>query len=67
MSKNDDKKPLSIEESAELLGAELREDIGPVSLDPIGMQAMANQIARRLVSKRGRARDHTWLSAVRSQ
>lgn len=60
MSKNDDRKPLSLEETVELLGAEEPQDLGPVQLHPLGMKALATQMAKRLVSKGGRPTDETW-------
>lgn len=53
-------KKLSLEETAELLGAEQPEDIGPVHLDPLGMQFLAARVAKRLMSGRGRPTDPSW-------
>jgi len=60
MSKNDDRRPLSLEETVELLGAEAPQNLGPVQLHPLGMKALATQMAKRLVSKGGRPTDETW-------
>jgi len=53
-------KPLSSEETAKILGAEVSEDLGPVSLDPIGLRALATKIAQRMLSQRGRPTDVSW-------
>jgi len=59
--KNKDKdKPISLDETVELLGANPPEDIGTVQLDPLGISALAESIARRLSSKGGRPTDRSW-------
>jgi hypothetical protein len=54
-------KSLNIEETAELLGAEKPRDLSQVHLDPIGMQALAARVSRRLSTKRGRPTDPSWV------
>ena len=61
MNKNEDQKPLSTDEVAALLGAEVIEDIGPVRMDPIGLGVLAGRIAKRLVSTGGRPTDKDWV------
>jgi hypothetical protein len=61
MSDRKKNKSLTIEETIELLGAEKPRDIGQVHLDPIGMQALAARVSRRLSSKRGRPTDPSWV------
>lgn len=60
MNSSEDQKPLSTDEVAALLGAEVTEDIGPVRLDPIGLGVLAGRIAKRLVSTGGRPTDKSW-------
>ena len=55
-----DKKVLSMEEGAALLGAEQPETINNIRMDPIGMMVLATQIAKRLVSQGGRPTDASW-------
>lgn len=54
------KKPLSLEESAALLGADAQERVGEVHLDPISMRVMATRIGERLASSGGRPTDSSW-------
>ena len=60
MKADSKKKPLSIEEAADLLGAERGVDVGPVRMDPISMRAIATRIAKRLASTGGRPTDASW-------
>lgn len=60
MNKEKNKKPLSLEETVEILGADRVEDIGLVSPDPIGMKALATKIGQRLASRGGRPTDPAW-------
>jgi predicted nucleic acid-binding protein len=60
MSENTEHRPLSIEETAELLGAEICGDVGPIASDPIGLKLLAARVAARLVSKGGRPSDESW-------
>jgi len=41
-------KPLSLEETVELLGSDPPEDIGPIRRGPVGMMSLAGRIAQRL-------------------
>lgn len=61
MKKTDEKpKTLSLEETAELLGADALQEVDPVRLDPIGMQVLATKVARRMATRRGRPTDQSW-------
>ena len=51
---------LTLEETVDLLGAERPHDMGPLQLDPIGMQVLATKVGERLASKRGRPTDQSW-------
>ncbi len=53
-------KALTLEETVELFGANAPQDIGPVRLDPLGMQALATRVGARLAKKRGRPTDTRW-------
>lgn len=56
------KKPkvLTLDETVELLGAERPQNIGPIQMNPLGMQVLAARVAQRLAGKRGRPTDKTW-------
>ena len=60
-----DKKPLSLEEAIHLLDPDEIEEMEPVSMDPLGLSALAARIARRLVSTGGRPTDASWTIARR--
>jgi hypothetical protein len=58
-------KPLSLEEAIELLEPDEIEEMDAVSLDPLGLSALATRIARRLASTGGRPTDKSWTIAKR--
>jgi hypothetical protein len=60
MSETGENKVLSLEEGMALLGAEEAEEIGEVSLDPIGLHVLAAMIGQRLASRGGRPTDTSW-------
>jgi hypothetical protein len=60
MSETGENKVLSLEEGLALLGAEQPEEIGEVSLDPIGLHILAAMIGQRLASRGGRPTDVSW-------
>ncbi len=60
MSKNEKKKPLSLEETMKLFGARPVGELGSPSPDPLGLQLFASEIAQRFASQRGRPTDRSW-------
>ena len=55
-----DKKPLTLQETIELFGAEESVDLGPIRLDPLGMKFLATKVGERLKGGRGRPTDKSW-------
>ena len=62
MSKREDKnrKPLTLEETVRLFGSEQPVDLGPVQLDPLGMQFLATRVGELLKRGQGRPTDKSW-------
>jgi len=60
MSDSEDKRPLSREETADVLGSEPPEEVEPLSLDPLGLKAIATRVGDRLISRGGRPTDASW-------
>lgn len=62
MSKSQDKNrnPLTLKETVRLFGAEEPVHLGPVQLDPLGMQFLASRVGNRLKRRRGRPTDKSW-------